>query len=502
MKKIIFSIILIIGLLGCTDLDEQVFSSASPLNYYQNVSDANSAVISIYNSLNRTVNLWDFGMSSLVFMPSPHVVSRVPWRKYWGDYSVTSSDQVSLPVVWNQHYQAIFRANVVIAELEVRSFATDSDNITRKEMIAEAKWIRAWCFFNLVRLYGDIPMPLLAASNIEEAQLPRTSIAGVYAQIIEDLMIAEKELPMAKRSGDMIGRPIIGTAKFLLGKVYLTMAGLPLQDPGAMMLAHSKIKEVIDNASQFGYALMPDYEDAIRVKNNAERIFAVQQTRSVEDHGTAMAFVWGGQFWPYGQAGGGGQYHGGFTQSFYDLFEDEDVRRDVTMAYTYSDVRNPSNILTYGVPPLNLRFGIAPNKYQDSQQNCCNGDPDIIIFRYADALLMYAEIENTLNGPSSEAYNYLNLVRQRAGASDAPAGMSQREFADFVYNERFLELSFEFHEVFDIRRLGKVEETLKIHPENITWEPTNTPYSLHFELWPIPLSEVQTNPNLGQTPGW
>jgi hypothetical protein len=184
---------------------------------------------------------------------------------------------------------------VAITELEKRNFESNIEETKRKALIAEAKWLRGWSYFNLVRLFGEVPMPLVPTKSIEESQLPKTPIATIYNQIISDLQYSEANLPTQKRTGAGIGRPIVGTAKFLLAKVYLTMAGKPMQDASKMTMAHTKIKEVIDNASIYGYKLLPSYEEAIRIDNNEERIFAIQQTQTVEDQGTTMAFVWGAQ---------------------------------------------------------------------------------------------------------------------------------------------------------------------------------------------------------------
>jgi len=497
MKKLKY-IILFAGLFACSNLEEEVFSEIAPSNFYQNADQANAAVVSIYNTYSRAVGLFDFGLASMVVMPSPYMQARVPWRRNWGNYTVAASDPISIPRTWNSLYQGIFRANVVIAELETRDFGDELENETRDFLIGEAKFLRAWSYFNLVRLFGDVPMPLLPATSVDQAILGRTSSTNIYEQIIIDLQDAESNLPADKRTGIDLGRPFSTTATFLLAKVYLTMAGLPLQDASKMALAQSKLQEVINlEGSSQGYSLLDSYEDAIRIENNDERIFAIQQTQAVEDQGTAFSHVWGGRF----RFNGTGQFHGGYSQTFYDAFESFDLRRDVTMAYSYPDARN-GNMLTFGTAPYNARFGIAQNKYVDFDQTAVDGDPDMILFRYSDALLMAAEIENDINGPTPTAYMYLNRVRARAEASDAPSGMTQDEFIDYIYEERFKELSFEFHEVFDMRRLGKVEEALARHPENITYAPTNTAYQSHFELWPIPLAEINANPNLEQTTGW
>lgn len=510
MKKIKYLLLslLLSGAFACTDLEEQVYSQLSPGNFYNTIGDAEASVIAIYNSLNRPVALWDFGMLSLTFMPAPHTQSRVPWREAWANYTTSAGEGVSLPRVWDAWYRAIFRANISIVELEKRQFDNADDDQKRIELIAEGKWLRAWSYFNLVRLFGEVPMPLEATETIEGAQLPGTSIDNLYAQIIADLEAAELDLPVPKRTGGDIGRPTVGTAKFLLAKVYLTMAGLPLRDASKMALAHTKIKEVIDNADTYGYELLDSYEDAIRIDNNAERIWAVQQTQAVTDQGTALSFVWGGPDWPWGN---GGQYHGGFTEEFYNSYEDTDVRRDVTMAYTY--VGRSGDTKVYGEPDLdtngdgktgnydqNKTNGIAPNKYHDADQGCCDGDPDMVIYRYADALLMYSEAENELNGPTEVAYDYLNRVRSRGGASTyTPGSHTKEQFRELIIQERYWELSFEFHEVFDLRRFGLVEDAIN---NNFEAQLKNTTYRPDFELWPKPTKEVDANPNLQQNPGW
>jgi len=502
MKKLKY-IVLIFGLMACSDLEEEVFSEISPSGFYNNATEANVAITSVYNSFNRTVGLWDFGMSSMTSCPSPKLQGRVPWRRIWANYTTSTSDGLSLPRVWNSFYQGIFRINVVIAELEERTFEEDDDK--RIELIAEAQWLRAWSYFNLVQLFGAVPLPMEPAVSVKDAQLSRTPIAEVYAQIISDLEAAEANLPAGKRPDAELGRPFQTTATFLLAKVYMTMAGQPLQDASKLAMAQAKIQEVIAlEGSDQGYQLIESYEDAVRVDNNAGRIFAVQQTQSVADQGTAFSHVWGA---PNRFAPGLGQFHFGFTEEFYLEFDDTDERRDVTMLASYTDTngvfKNWFGAAEEGDDsPWNFRHGLFQNKYVDFDQGCCDGDPDMIIYRYADALLMAAEIENSLNGPTAAAYGHLNRVRLRAKATEAPTGMSQEAFAEYVYQERFKELSLEFQELYDIRRLGKVEEVLATHPENITWQPANTPYNPNFNLWPLPISEINANPSLEQNPGW
>lgn len=506
MKNIKYLLILAV-MVGCSNfkLEEKVYSNLSPTNFYNNAADGDAAVSAIYNALDRTVSLWDFGLTSTVATAHPYFTSRVGWRSQWADYTTSSGDGLGLPRSWDPFYQAIFRANVAIFELSKRTFEGTEES-TRIHLIAEAQWLRAWCYFNLTQLFGNVPMPITPAVSIETAKLPATPREDIYAQIIADLKDAEANLPTIRTVPNEIGRPNVGTAKFLLAKVYLVMAGAQVNDASKMSLAHSKIKEVIDNASTYGYELLPSYADAIYIDNNSERVWAIQQTQAVEGQGTAGSFVWAG----IGSPNGGvpkGQAHGGWTQEFYDLYETNDTRRDVTMQYSYNDATTGNltffsgqPVADYGGDPYKETWGIPNNKYIDTDQACCDGDPDIIYYRYSDALLMYAETENSLNGPTATAYKYLNMVRERAGATlYTPGSHTQAEFAELMFTERLLEFTFENQELYDIRRLGKVKEVIEMAPLPVK---AGTVYKPAFEVWPIPNAEVNANPNLEQNPGW
>lgn len=505
MKKIKYLLILAVMISCDTDLDEQVYSNISPSNFYNNAADGDAAVSAIYNALNRTVSLWDFGLTSTVATAHPYFTGRVGWRNHWADYTVSSGDGLGLPRSWDPFYQAIFRANVAISELEERTFEGDEET-TRMYLIAEAKWLRAWSYFNLTQLFGNVPLPLIAAESVETAKLPASSREAVYTQIIADLQAAESNLPTIRTIPGELGRPNVGTAKFLLAKVYLTMAGAQVNDASKMAMAHSKIKEVIDNAASYGYELLPNYADAIYNDNNTERVWAIQQTQAVEGQGTAGTFVWAG----IGSMNGGvprGQAHGGWTQEFYDLYEDTDTRRDVTMQYTYVNANtgeqswfSGQQTVDFDPDPAEQTWGISNNKYIDTDQGCCDGDPDIVYYRFSDALLMYAEAENSINGPTATAYQYLNMVRERSDATPLTVGShTQAEFAEVMFEERLLEFTFECQELYDIRRLGKVQEVIEMAPLPVK---NGTSYQPHFEVWPIPNHELNANDQLEQNPGW
>ncbi len=145
--------------------------------------------------------------------------------------------------------------------------------------------------------------------------------------------------------------------------------------------------------------------------------------------------------------------------------------------------------------------GIASGKYQTpGLAQAVIGPHDVILLRYADVLLMYAEAENALNGPTAEALKYLNMVRQRAGASLYPAsGWTKASLQEAIYWERYMELTYEFHELFDIRRLGKTQEVVQ---QSVQAQAAGTTYDPKLEIYPIPQRELDANPLLTQNPGY
>ncbi|RAV27812.1 RagB/SusD family nutrient uptake outer membrane protein [Sinomicrobium soli] len=503
MKTIINSLILVLLLAGCTSLDEEVYSELSPNNFYVSEADADAAVIAIYNGLNRRP-FHDTYFTSLTFMPAPHAASRLPVRRMFSNYTFDSSNFQVIGPYWAAVYDMINRANTAIGRIP----DIEMNETLKEQLVAEAKWLRAYNYFNLVRLFGGVPLLLKETKSLDDINQPRAPVEQVYHAIIEDLKEAAEKLP-ASRAEDKKGRVTAGTAKFLLAKVYLTMAGKPMDDDSGLQEAHDLLSDLYANKGKYGYDLLNNYADIFDLDNelNAEIVFAVQQSRVVGGQGTGMAHIWGPLRSPFG---GTGQYHGGCTQEFYQSYDATDVRRDVTWLERYT-AKGTNQVFVFGKPLPNgnlgpygdPRNGMAQAKYQDPAMNNVDGETDIIIYRFSDVILMLAEIENELNGPNATAFDYLNEVRERAHADtyDQQAANTPEEFRELIYKERFWEFSFEFHEVFDIRRMGKVQETIETGFEAQLF---GTVYDPKFELYPIPLSEIQTNPNIAghQNPGW
>lgn len=500
MKKYIFILLLSTCLFGCKkQLNEQVFSELTSTIYYNNAGDATTALYGVYNSLNRTpFSDWDTDLYSLVHLPSKYVISRVPFRKVFSNFTYGASDP-AIERVWQRAYITINRANAVIDNVP----SINMDDNLKKQIVSEAKFLRALTYFNLVRLFGGVPLRIRETTSLDEVNLARSTAQQVYDLIISDLKEGEANMP-DKRPVSEKGRATNGSASGLLGRVYLTMAGSPLNQADKWTLARDKFKYIIDNKTKWGYDLMTNFKDvfSLQFENNKEVLFAIQNSH-VTDQGSVLAFFSAPPNSTFATAAG--QYHYGFTTAFRNLYDALDKRRDVTVVYSY--VALNGSTITYGAPGVPYGYkdpnGMALGKFQDGTGASTNVNHanDVLVLRYADILLMFAEAENEVNGPVLAAFTAINELRLRANATPI-SGLNKATFRDAVYNERLLELSGELTEFFDIQRLGKLQETISNSSEAIT---AGTTYNVKFALYPLPLKEVNANPLIGQAnqnPGW
>lgn len=500
MKRIVhysFLILSFLSLQGC-DLSEKVYSDLVPEQFYKSEADLEKAMMAVYNSMNRSNQDWDGSLHSIVFMPGQYVSQgRSVNRRVYALYSYGNTDS-ELITTWNVHYRTIGRTNIVVDRAPTIPGLSPA-TVARYQ--AEARFVRALHYFNLVRLWGAIPLILNETTDLTNDQPRRSTIAKVYAAIEADLLAAEKALP-AKWSDNTKGRPTIGSAKTLLGKVYLTMAGKAVNDGSKLALARTKLKEVIDNAAPYGYGLLASYRDVFDVnkEDNQDLIYVVKYANII-GQGSVLAFFNAPLNSLFATANG--QYHYGMLPPFYDLFESTDIRRDVTVIKKYySTVRRDT--VTYGDNFTGNQYtdpvGMAIGKFQDGPPgkapNNVSHANDFPVLRYADVLLMFAEAENELNGATAEAFAALNLVRAR-GKAKLLSGLTKDTFRTAVRRERLLELTGELHEFFDIQRWGTLKETIE---KSVPALANGVKYDPRFELYPIPSSELNTNPNVTLDP--
>ncbi len=496
-KQLLILLAIFTSFYGCEPLDEVPYSFLSPENLYQDEEDVDAALYGVYSSLNNDNNdLWYFLYTS---GPGESVVVRLKGDGNQGRASsLTFQPGDALGVWWANFYRGINRANAVINNAQRAGL---SDELTQQK-IAEARFLRGFFYFNLVKWWGGVPLHLEETTDFsdESVKKPRSSIEEVYAAIIEDFQYAENRLP-DQWPASANGRATSGTVKSFLGKVYLNMAGEPLNQTDKYQLAADKLMEVVNSEN---YTLQENFVDIFELDNefNSEIIFARPDIRET-GAGTVLTFFAGVPNSPF--ANRNGQYQFGFTEVFYDSFNEDDERRDVTLLYSYIDASGRE--ITYNSPNnpqlpfggYNDPKGIGFGKLKDSQNDVSAfaHDNDIIYMRYADVLLMLAEALNEV-GESEDALIYLNSVRERAGLA-ALTETDQDELLEIIKQERKWELAGEYTEYPDLQRWGDIEESLVINEDAILF---GTVYSPTIELLPIPQNQLDANENLTQNPGY
>ncbi len=480
-----FISLVITGLLmsACNSfLEVQPVSVASEAVFYKTSQDAVIATNGCYNAL------LDIYRGSTIWLFSEVMADDATDPDGAIDNFTFDATNGNVETFWRLHYTGITRCNTLIGR--IGSIQMDETLKTRLQL--EARYLRAYFYFNLVRLYGEVPLVLEEVKGQDIPFPARATLGDVYRQITDDLMAAEA-LPVSYPAPET-GRATRGAAKALLAKVYLTQRN--------WQQASVKAREVMDLAA---YRLLPSYADAFTVqnRNSAESIFEVQFGRGGQvGTGNPVTGFFFQQFAPAGSgdivtgvAGSNGEGRMIPTDGFVNLYETDDPRRDASVRTFYVRVTG------------NRRDTVRINhtiKYQDPQATAAGGgasgngsENGWRVLRYSDVLLMYAEALNELGGGNALAFEAVNQVRQRARGTNAAAvlpdlaGLGQAALREAIYRERRVELSFEGHRWFDLVRTGQALDALRsknIQPRNL--------------LLPIPQRERDLNPNLTQNTGY
>lgn len=496
-------ILFLLGLLffSCEDfLEEKPYSFLAPENFYQNEKDALAALTGAYAGLGTGSSTFlARRIHYITWFPSDEAYPpRLAAQKQLDNFTYTA-DHGDINNTWTEMYDLINRANVVID----RVAPIDMNESTKQQYIAEAKFIRALAYFYGVRLWGALPLITSEVTAVSQvAGIERSPVSALYEQIIDDLETAIQHLPTVNQDG----RATLGAAKGLLAKVYLTRASSEAAGANDYQQCANLAKEVIDMSEHY---LMPNYQDAIGAANefNPESLFEWQGDRNLRPLGNHSIL---GQFTLpidiLGYVPEEGQVGNSDIVSeieYFELYNEEDYRTESTFILEGLN-RNgdwvPWTEFTYPFPH-------PAWKYVDQSSNTRSGyafSGNFVVLRLADLYLMRAEALNEINGPTPEAYEMINAIRQRArnrdgvNTSEFPAdlqGLTKEEFRDAVLLERVHELGFEGHRWFDLVRTKRLVQTIKaIHPEY--------PIEEKHYLFPIPADEIIINENLVQNPGW
>jgi hypothetical protein len=490
---------MIIGLLmvtgwSCSDFLEETDKSNFTLeNYFTRPEHAASVVNATYQSLNPIMTS-GFGGGPWMMIEFSTGLADTELGQAQNSIFVRSlinnSDNGYGQTYWTTYYRGIANANLAIEKIP----EIEMNQAAKNRLLGEARFLRAYYYFHLIRIFGQIPLITNVIDLTSPEMYPEpASIEAVYNQIVEDLTVAET---MGLPNRDVSGRVAMGAVKSMLASVYLTMAGHPLQK-GAQyyQLAATKANEVIQSGE---FSLFNDYNDLrkVELKNQGENIFMIQFAAFIIPNTVQQAIL------PYNR--GISAYNaetGGIfaNRDFISTFEEGDKRvKEKQFFFTeYTTRTNRNQMMPLGDYYLWKFFD------EEAQLRTTSSGLNWPVYRYAEVLLTYAEAINEASGPTAEAYQAVNLVRRRAELPDL-AGLSKDEFRDAVLKERWHELCYENKTWFDMVRLRKALNlgTNEFEPyvgHQFSYGPTVSAREL---LFPIPTAEVRNNDKLSQNPGY
>jgi starch-binding outer membrane protein, SusD/RagB family len=502
--------VFMIGSVGCSDfLLEEDPSNLTPESFYSIPDHAEAALAAVYADMRFVGGDGGIFSSNWQLLEAPTGTSTTETAQnsdlnnlYGLVYDGRTQHIINY---WNGLYKVIANANLVLDKVPA---ITPMNENQKKKVLGEARFLRAWAYFYLVRLWGDVPLITLPQTANSEDFKPKPSTKeAVYTLIVDDLKVAEAA---GLQWMDPTGRANLAAVKTLLSQVYLTMAGFPLgKGQSHYQLAADKAAEVITyaKANPASINLFPDYANLRdeKLKNRVEHLFQIQYNVLVAGNPMNNMFP---NFKPVTFAGPSGTGSTVPTIPFYNSFEEGDLRAVNQKGFFYTSYYTNGN-----GAPFELGY---PYIFKHFNQTALGG-PGIVatrannlnlpLIRFAEVLLIYAEAQNELSGPNQLAHESLKRIRDRATLTTPAIGtFTKASFREAVWRERWHELCYEQITWFDMLRLRKVyNETTNGFDEfvgHINQSSKQTLQTKHL-LMPYPLPEMQNNPNLiPQNPGY
>ncbi len=517
MKKYIqityFSFVLII-FFSCKksiELDIPNPNTPDESNFWQTSNDALLGINAAYGNFYRNGAPYSRWTPFYMDIRSDDGYSTSPWNELRsiGALNITQySFEVNYDTWWH-HWRGIYRANQVIANLP----AINMNETLKNRYVAEAKFIRALYYYNLVTIWGNIPLILTPSKPADKPfQVSQTE---VWSQIEKDLNEAAIGLPISY-SNDEIGRATKGAAYALLGRAHLQQK--------ENLQAIDALGWLISGQGQSLYGLV-NYENNFRhtTENNLESVFEIQFKQRPENGGddgptsnvgTSRAPFFG----PPGHGFNDANMHRWVVSEFLKeptASGGRDPRLAITALYDSTNEGGPDLTIVYGATftsknyDSNTKKRVWYRKYLDdyfriNEFEVFNSPINFRVIRFADVLLMYAEALNGL-GRTAEAYPFVDRVRERSGLrklSIAFPGLNQADFLKQLQHERITELTGESLRWNDLARWGYFDEASKLAELKARDPEFNNFIIGRNKNMPIPQSEIDINPNLKQNPNW
>jgi starch-binding outer membrane protein, SusD/RagB family len=501
-RKNIYKMMVVSAILlsSCADLDEKPHGITNTVSFYKTEADAHAALTYAYASLPEV------GYYSRMY----YVVTELPTENLTmkGDAGIgnteldqmrVTSNNTDIGNIWSYVYNSIMRANAVI--INVPKITTMAEQ-SRNQVIGEAYFLRGLHYFNLVRMFGEVPLRIETLENVDQIPKAKSSIKEIYDLIIADLQQAEQLMVPVIADNNILGRANKVAAQGLLSKVYVHLASSGASSsPGYdfvtnpdEMYNQAKVYsgKVINEQNVFTFTqnnLRDIWNIAVykNKKSDTEHIFdvAVDASGAAEGNFSKLPLM----FIPAigfdmilddGIKLAQGWNHFQTEAGIYGFYDESDKRKTELIVSKVKNDKGEETELKIGdwSRPFSRKF-IDPNRVGD--KTSVNSP----VIRYSDILLVYAEA----SGNTPEGYAAVNKIRARAGLGNLPDGLSTEDFRKAVLDERSKELAFEGHRLFDLRRTNSLQIL-------------NTRYDKKLEIstedyfFPIPQKEIDTNPSL------
>lgn len=501
MKKLTI-FLLLLGFFGSCkmDLDQQPISDATSETFFQTTNDFVQGVNALYNGLqkypDRLMNLSETRSDNL------YAISDGGVRDWEGinSFHKTIASNPYVQEAWYTNYNVIFRVNNFLEQLQSKGATVITDEGLRNRMEGEAKFLRAFLYFDLLRYFGKVPLIDHVVSAQEAKTIPRSNVADIYTFIIGDLNKAVETLPVPAGYAEADrGHANKYAAKMLLGLVYMTRSGPTLGIEGAGLASNEwskAVEQFNDIIASNEFLLLDKYADIFSYNNerNKEVIFNIEYASGANPVvGSTFPWVLVPDNW-FNSLGLGTQ--GGLTirpvsNDFMGTYVTDDLRRPfcIQEGYIYNKVAENRPFIKKFVDVTKV-----PASRTDWPIN-------YIVFRYSDLLLLKAEcILNGAPGNSSTDVDaVVNQIRRRAGLTAARSTVTKTQLLD----ERRREFIGEGLRWFDLIRSGAVEPVMKAWIAKEDQAKQMSDFQLNYVLYPVPQSELDNSPGLyTQNPGY
>jgi starch-binding outer membrane protein, SusD/RagB family len=510
MKLLPLTVVAALAVGACGDLLTEVPKGTITIdNYYQTPAQIENAAIAMYAALAgewdffKIQQHWTFELPSDQgrFHPDePNVETQAPQFLNW---TSTSRDAVG---PWRMHFMNLMRAHIVLDNAAKVDFPEPA---LQRSLIAEAKFMRAFHYFWLTRIYDGVPL-FTSLDEQRAGGVGRATEAEVLAQVIKDASEAAQDLPPS-RPANQKGRATRGAAMALLADAHRWRANVHTRSNEDWQASAVAAKDVMDSGV---YGLVPNYIDAFLPGSELRReeIFAVQ----FANIGWFGIDLWGGVYFARNIPGVDGWAVVVPTPQFYHSYAAGDYRHEVTFRTRAcsngsddgcADAEKidftPHNFVGYTTRGHPHVWKYRPSDHGRNMWGA--GDANGPMYRYADVLLMYAEAQFELGNPDA-ALSALNQVRARArqgtGAESRPQPANLTTISkDIIYRERSWELAYELKRWFDLVQRGEAYFTSQLQANDPLSNGMGLVRATHMRL-PIPAEEIAKNPLLVQNPGY